>query len=85
MPGKFYPLAVGVSQLLTALAAPALTRHGEKFVAAVKLARQPRWLRGWVWFYSRGLERAARRRRESRLWQLCGRRFVCKLAWRHWS
>jgi CPA2 family monovalent cation:H+ antiporter-2 len=72
--GKFYPLAVGVS-LLTALAAPGLTRHGEKIVAAIG-ARQPRWLKGWVWFYSRGLERAARRRRESRLWQLCGRRFV---------
>ena len=74
VPGRFYPLVVGVS-LLTALAAPVLTRHGEKIVAAVS-ARQPRWLRGWVWFYFRGLERAARRRRESRLWQLCGRRFV---------
>ena len=38
--------------------------------------RQPRWLRGWMWFYFRGLERAARRRRENRLWQLCRRRFV---------
>ena len=74
VPGKFYPLAVGVS-LLTALTAPALTRHGEKIVTAIS-ARQPRWLRGWVWFYFRGLERAARRRRESRLWQLCGRRLV---------
>jgi CPA2 family monovalent cation:H+ antiporter-2 len=74
VPGRFYPLVVGVS-LLTALAAPVLTRHGEKIVAAIS-ARQPRWLRGWVWFYFRGLERAARRRRESRLWQLCGRRFV---------
>jgi CPA2 family monovalent cation:H+ antiporter-2 len=72
--GKFYPLAVGVS-LLTALAAPGLTRHGEKIVAAIG-AQQPRWLRGWVWFYFRGIERAARRRRESRLWQLCGRRLV---------
>jgi CPA2 family monovalent cation:H+ antiporter-2 len=74
VPAKFYPLAVGVS-LLTALVAPALTRHGEKIVQAISV-RQPRWLRGWVWFYFRGLERAARRRRESRLWQLCGRRFV---------
>ncbi|HSY54483.1 MAG TPA: cation:proton antiporter, partial [Opitutaceae bacterium] len=71
---KFYPLVVGVS-LLTALAAPVLVRHGQKIVTAVA-ARQPRWLRGWMWFYFRGLERAARRRRESRLWQLCRRRFV---------
>ena len=74
VPEKFYPLAVGVS-LLTALAVPALVRHGEQIVEAVG-ARQPRWLRGWVWFYFRGLERAARRRRESRLWRLCGRRLV---------
>jgi CPA2 family monovalent cation:H+ antiporter-2 len=74
VPGKFYPMVVGVS-LLTALAAPVLTRQGEKIVAAVA-ARQPRWLRGWVWFYFRGIERAARRRRESQLWQLCGRRLV---------
>jgi CPA2 family monovalent cation:H+ antiporter-2 len=74
VPERFYPLVVGVS-LLTALAAPVLTRHGEKIAVAAS-ARQPRWLRGWVWFYLRGLERAARRRRESRLWKLCARRLV---------
>jgi CPA2 family monovalent cation:H+ antiporter-2 len=74
IPEKFYSLVVGVS-LLTALAAPVLVRRGEQISALVR-TYQPRWLRGWVWFYFRGLERAARRRRESRLWQLCQRRFV---------
>jgi len=74
VPEKFYPLAVGVS-LLTTLAAPVLTRRAEKIAAAAG-AQQPEWLRGWLQFYRRGLERASRRRRENRLWQLCRRRFV---------
>ncbi|HZP58864.1 MAG TPA: TrkA C-terminal domain-containing protein, partial [Opitutaceae bacterium] len=74
VPEKFYPLAVGVS-LLTTLAAPLLTRHAERIVVAIG-AQQPEWLRGWMQFYRRGLERASRRRQENRLWQLCRRRFV---------
>ncbi|HTQ29652.1 MAG TPA: cation:proton antiporter [Opitutaceae bacterium] len=74
VPEQFFPLAVGVS-MLTTLAAPLLTRHAER-IAVFLGEQQPGWLRGWLRFYRRGFERAAQRRQESRLWQMCRRRFV---------
>ncbi|MDE3084098.1 MAG: cation:proton antiporter [Verrucomicrobiota bacterium] len=74
VPEKFYPLAVGVS-LVTTLIAPIMTRNAQKITDAAS-ARQFLWLREWLKFYQSGLERAAQRRRQNRLWQLCRKRLL---------
>jgi CPA2 family monovalent cation:H+ antiporter-2 len=74
VPGKFYPLAVGVS-LLTTLAAPVLTRHSDR-VSTWLVARQPGLLTDWINYYHQLLERLQERARRNRLWQLSKKRFV---------
>ena len=74
VPGKFYPLAVGVS-LLTTLAAPVLTRHSDR-VSTWLVARQPGLLTDWIDYYHQLLERLQERARRNRLWQLSKKRFV---------
>ncbi|MEO7968219.1 MAG: cation:proton antiporter [Opitutus sp.] len=74
VPPKFYPLAVGVS-LLTTLVSPWLTRRSD-VIADYLVARQPRWLRDWLRYYHRRLERVLERQRRNRLWQLSRKRFI---------
>jgi len=74
VPGRFYPLAVGVS-LLTALAAPVLTRHSAG-ISSWLVARQPGLLTDWIDYYHESLERLQLRANRNRLWQLSRRRFV---------
>jgi len=72
VPGRFYPLAVGVS-LLTTLAAPFLTRHSDAIAGRI-LARQPKWLGDWAGYYQDWLQRLRRQKSRSRLWQLSRKR-----------
>lgn len=74
VPARFYPLAVGVS-LLTALAAPVLTRHSEG-ISTWLVARQPGLLQDWIDYYHESLERLQLRANRNRLWQLSRKRFV---------
>ncbi|HWA09633.1 MAG TPA: cation:proton antiporter [Opitutaceae bacterium] len=74
VPPAFYPLAVGVS-LLTTLAAPMVTRRSEA-IAAVVLARQPRWLETFQQYYQNWLERIRRRQARNLLWQLSRKRIA---------
>jgi len=74
VPGRFYPLAVGVS-LITTLACPfAARRSGE--LAEALLARQPQWMHDLMRYYQDWLERFTRQRRQSTLWQLSRKRFA---------
>ncbi|MBL9210270.1 MAG: cation:proton antiporter [Opitutaceae bacterium] len=74
VPARFFPLAVGVS-LLTALAAPLLTRRSEQIAGGV-VARLPRGVTTWLRVYFQWLEKLRRRRARSRLWQLSRKRIV---------
>ncbi|MDD2762675.1 MAG: cation:proton antiporter [Opitutaceae bacterium] len=74
VPERFYPLAVGVS-LLTALAAPALTRHSDG-ISRRLVAREPRLLQDWINYYQHLLERLQQRARRNRLWQFSRKRLV---------
>lgn len=72
VPRSFYPLAVGVS-LLTALAAPLLTRSSDR-IAGFLIAREPRWLHDWLAAYRSWLNHTRERRRRNLLWQLSRKR-----------
>ncbi|HUR57692.1 MAG TPA: cation:proton antiporter [Opitutaceae bacterium] len=74
VPAKFYPLAVGVSLLMT-LCAPVLTRRSEKVAEAI-VSRQPRWLDDWLRAYHGWLERLKQRRSRNLLWQLSRKRIA---------
>jgi CPA2 family monovalent cation:H+ antiporter-2 len=74
VPGRFYPLAVGVS-LLTTLIAPIIMRRSEKF-ADTAIARQPAWLAAWLRVYYSWLERMRQRRSRNLVWQLSRKRLA---------
>jgi CPA2 family monovalent cation:H+ antiporter-2 len=74
VPAKFYPLAVGVSLLMT-LCAPVLTRRSEQIAEAI-VSRQPRWLDDWLRAYHGWLERLKQRRSRNLLWQLSRKRIA---------
>lgn len=74
VPSQFQPLAVGVC-LLTALAAPLLTRHADP-LSAVVLGRLPRWLGDWIDYYHSWLERLLAQQKRSPLWMLSKKRFL---------
>jgi CPA2 family monovalent cation:H+ antiporter-2 len=74
VPARFFPLAVGVS-LLTALAAPVLTRRSER-IAALVASSLPRGLAAWLRVYFKWLEKLRRRRARNQLWQLSRKRIV---------
>ena len=74
VPGKFYPLAVGVS-LLTTLMAPVLMRRSGA-IADGLLARQPRWLADALRHYRERLDQLQAQAKRNRLWQLSRKRFV---------
>lgn len=71
---EFQGVAVGVS-LLTALAAPPLTRRAPAAGQWVAHAI-PRWLQNWLDYYHRWLERLHGRQRDSQIWQLSRRRLI---------
>ncbi|MHB1305899.1 MAG: cation:proton antiporter domain-containing protein [Limisphaerales bacterium] len=74
VPRTFYPVAVGAS-LLTALAAPWLTRNAEAISGRVART-EPRFVREWVTFYHDWLNRLRSRRSNNLLWRLTGKRFL---------
>ena len=74
IPGKFYPVAVGVC-LLTTLAAPLLTRRSEK-IADAAVRQQPRWLSDWLRAYHAWQERLRQRGKRNLLWQLSRKRIA---------
>ena len=74
VPDMFYPLAVGVS-LLTALACPLLVSRSER-IAAFAESLEPPFLKNGIEYYHNCLERFSRMPAESRLWQLCRKRFM---------
>ncbi|MFT3870002.1 MAG: cation:proton antiporter [Nibricoccus sp.] len=74
VPGKFYPLAVGVS-LVTTLAAPLITRHAAKISDWV-IVRQPRVFGLWHAYYHTWLEKLQARQKRNLLWQLSKKRLV---------
>ena len=72
VPGRFYPLAVGVS-LMTTLAAPMILRRSDRIVDAI-IAQQPAWLVDWLRAYHGWLDRLKLRRSRNLLWQLSRKR-----------
>ena len=74
LPKSVYPVAAGAA-LLTALAAPVLTRHAESL--SERLARmEPRFLRQWVDFYHDWLLRLRTRQTAGILWRLTRKRLL---------
>ncbi len=74
LPGKYYPIAVGVS-LLTSLAAPWLTRHADG-VAGRVLELRPRWATVMHENYQRWLESLLVRQKRNLIWQMSKKRLV---------
>lgn len=74
VPANFGAVAVGLS-LLTAIAAPVLTRRSGAISEWVA-AKQPAWLEDWVGYYGRLLERLQQIQKKSILWQLSRKRVI---------
>jgi len=74
VPENFRALAVGLS-LVTALAAPLLTRHSGALSARIA-SWQPAWFDGLLANYGRLLDRMQARQKRSVLWQLSRKRLV---------
>jgi monovalent cation:H+ antiporter-2, CPA2 family len=74
VPANFGAVAVGLS-LLTAIAAPVLTRRSG-VISEWVAARQPAWLEGWLGYYGRMLERLQQIQKKSILWQLSRKRVI---------
>ncbi|RXK56207.1 sodium:proton exchanger [Oleiharenicola lentus] len=74
VPASFGAVAVGLS-LLTAIAAPVLTRRSG-VISDWVAARQPVWLESWLGYYGRLLERFQQIQKRSVLWQLSRKRVI---------
>lgn len=74
VPAEFNAVAVGAS-LLTSLAAPVLTRRGERLSQRISDV-EPRWARHWVAFYHNWLMRLRTRQAGSLLWRLARTRLL---------
>ena len=74
LPAEFQAVAVGVS-LLTALAAPVLTRNGPVLGERIE-AGLPPWLAGWLADYHGWIVRLTEHRRRNVLWQLSRKRLT---------
>ncbi len=74
VPARFYPLAVGVSLLMT-LVTPFAARASERTASAL-MARLPAWLADWLRYYQDWLERFMRQRKRNLVWQLSRKRLA---------
>jgi len=74
VPAGFGAVAVGLS-LVTAIAAPVLTRRSGELSEAIA-RRQPAWLKDWLAYYARLLERLQQMQKKSVLWQLSRKRVI---------
>lgn len=74
VPASFGAVAVGLS-LVTAVAAPVLTRHSGRLSEAIA-RRQPAWFEAWLAYYARLLEGLQHMQKKSVLWQLSRKRLI---------